>query len=43
MAELTAGCTKCVIKLIVGIVHLIDTEHCFETALVKGLVVGYER
>lgn len=27
-------------KLIVGIVHLIDTEHGFQTTLVKSLVVG---
>jgi len=38
--ESATGGSKGVIELIVRIVHLIDTEHSFQTALVKGLVVS---
>ena len=40
VAELAAGDAKCIVKLIVGIVHLIDTEHRFQTSFVKRFVVG---
>ena len=30
-------------ELVIRIVHLIDTEDCFEAAFVKSFVVGYER
>ena len=40
--ESATGGSKGVIELIVRIVHLIDTEHSFQTALVKGLVVSHE-
>jgi len=35
--------TKCIVELIVRIVHLIDTKHSFKTALVKGLIVCNKR
>ncbi len=34
---------KRIVELIIWIVHLIDAEHGFQTAFVKGLVVCYER
>ena len=40
--EFSARNAKCVIELIVRIVHLIDTHHGFQTAFVEGLVVGHE-
>jgi hypothetical protein len=38
-----AGFYKSAIEWIIGIVHLIHTEHGVETFLVEGLVVGHER
>ena len=31
------------VEVVVGIVHLIDMEHGFQTTLIESLVVGYER
>ena len=42
MAKHSASDTEGVIKLIVGIVHLIATEGCLEATLVEGLVVCHE-
>ncbi len=39
----SAGGDAGAVELIVGIVHLIDTEYCFKTTLVEGLVVGHKR
>ena len=38
-----ARCGASTVELIVGIVHLIDTEDGFQAALVKGLIMGYQR
>ena len=32
--------TKCVVELIIGIIHLIDTEYGFQTTFIKRLVVS---
>ena len=42
LAEHPAGNTECVVKLIVGVIHLIYPEHCFQTTFVKWLVVSYQ-
>ena len=42
MAKHSARDTKGVIKLIVGIVHLIYTEGCLEATLVEGFVMCHE-
>lgn len=42
MAEHSASDTKGVVKLIVGVVHLIYTEGCLEAALVEGFVMCHE-
>ena len=42
MAELATGGGQRVVKLIVRIVHLIDVESCFQTSLVKWLVVSHQ-
>ena len=43
ITECTAGGGKCVIKLVVRIVHLIDAENGFQTAFIKWFVVSHER
>ena len=40
VAELATGDAKGIVELIVGIVHLIDAEHRFQTSFVKRFVVG---
>ena len=42
MAELTAGSCKGVVETIVGIVHLIHSEHRFKATFIKTGIVGYE-
>ena len=42
-AEVTSGSREGVVELIVGIVHLIDTEHGLEAPLVETGVVRNER
>ena len=41
-AEVTSGSREGVVELIVGIVHLIDTEHGLETSFVETGVVRKE-
>ena len=36
MAELSAGCCQGVVESVVGIVHLIDSEHSFQTTFIKS-------
>ena len=43
ITESAARGGKGVVELVVGIVHLIDTEDGFKAALIKGLVVGHKR
>ena len=31
-----------VVEFVVGVIHLIDAEDCFQAAFVEGTVVGYE-
>lgn len=40
--ECTTRCFERVIKHIVGIIHLIDTEYSFQTAFVKSFIMGNE-
>jgi hypothetical protein len=40
VAELATGDAKCVVELVVRIIHLIDTEHRFQASFVKRFVVG---
>ena len=42
MAKHSASDTKGVVKLIVGVVHLIATEGSLEATLVEGLVVCHK-
>ena len=42
MAELSAGCGKCVVESVVGIVHLIYSEGCFQASFIETGIVGYE-
>ena len=42
-AEVSSGSREGVVELIVGIVHLIDTEHGFEAAFVETGVVRNKR
>ena len=42
MAELSAGCGKCVIESEARIVHLIYPEGCFQASLVETGIMGYE-
>ena len=43
MAELSVGCCKGVVESIVGIVHLIDLEHSFQTSFIEAGIVGHKR
>ena len=38
-----ARCHTCTVKLIVGIIHLIDTEYGFQTTLIKSFVMCHQR
>jgi hypothetical protein len=40
--EIATRSAQGVVELVVRIIHLIDTEHGFQTAFVEGLVVGHE-
>lgn len=40
--ECTTRGSECVIKHIVRIIHLIDTEYGFQTAFVKSFIMGNE-
>ena len=42
MAELSAGCCQGIVEAVVGIVHLIDSEHGFQTTFVKAGIVSHE-
>ena len=42
MAELSAGCSKCIVKAVIWIVHLIDLEHSFQTSFIEAGIVGNE-
>ena len=42
MAELSAGCCEGIVEAIVGIVHLIGSEHCFQTTFIEAGIVGHE-
>ena len=37
-----ARCHTCTVKLIVGIIHLIDTKDGFQTTLIKCLIVSHQ-
>ena len=41
-AEVTSGSSEGVVELIVGIVHLIDTEHGLETSFVETGVMSHQ-
>ena len=41
-AEVTSGSREGVVELIVGIVHLIDTEHGLETSFVETGVMSHQ-
>lgn len=43
MGECATRYAQSVIELIVGIIHLIDTEDGFQTTLVEWLVMSYKR
>jgi len=43
IAELSAGCCKCIVESVVWIVHLIHSEDCFQATLVETGIVGYKR
>ena len=43
MAELLAGGCKGIVKTVVWIIHLIDLEHCFQTAFIEAGIVGHKR
>ena len=40
--EIATRSAQGVVELVVRIIHLIDTEHSFQTTFVEGLVVGHE-
>ena len=42
IAELSAGCCKCVVESVVGIVHLIYSEYSFQASFVETGIVGNE-
>ena len=42
MGKKTTGGAEGVVELVIGVVHAIDTEDSFQTALVKGLVVRHK-
>ena len=42
LTEHSAGYAECVVKFIVGVIHLIYPEHRFQATFVKWLVVGYQ-
>ena len=37
-----ARCDAGTVKLIVGIIHLINTEYCFQTTLIKSFVMSHQ-
>ena len=39
-SELTSGGGKGVVEAIVGIVHLVHSEHSFQTAFIKARIMG---
>ena len=41
--ELSAGGGKGVVEAIVGIVHLVHSEHSFQTAFIKARIMGNKR
>ena len=43
MWESTTGSHTSAVELIIGIVHLITTEDCFQARLVEGLIMGNKR
>ncbi len=43
ITELAASDGEGVVKLIVGVVHLINTENSLQTPFIKWLVVGHKR
>jgi hypothetical protein len=42
MAELSAGCCKCVVESVAWIVHLIHSENSFQATFIETGIVGYE-
>ena len=42
LTEHPASNTECVVKLVVGIIHLIYSEYRLQATFVKWLVVGYQ-
>lgn len=42
-AEMASGCGEGIVKLIIGVIHLIDLEGCFKAAFVEPGVVRDER
>ena len=43
MAELSAGCCKGIVEVVVRIVHLIDPEHSLQTSFIEAGIVGHKR
>ena len=43
MAELSAGCCKSIVEVVVRIVHLIDLEHSLQTSFIEAGIVGHKR
>ena len=42
MTELSAGSSQGIIEAIIGIVHLICSEHCLQTPFIEAGIVSYE-
>ena len=42
MTELSAGCCEGIVKAVVRIVHLIDSEHSFQTTFIEAGIMSHE-